>query len=371
MSSELVMAWRVVDANANRAMEGLRTLEDVARLGREDETVARWLKPIRHELANILQSQDRSARLESRSTEGDAGTEITERFEAARGKLNAIVSAAAERTTQALRQLEEFGKLIDSEMGARFKQLRYTAYDVLAKAELRLVSDGMAKFLAPSLYLLMDCKKSLPEFCEYVAKLAAAGVDWIQIRDKQSDAAQLVEYGRAAKESLKSTSCGLVINDRIDVAIACRADAVHLGQEDLSLSDARRMVPASMAIGISTHNVEQAVEAEQGGADYIGCGPTFPSQTKQFEDFAGTEFLAEAASAVSLPYFAIGGIDAKNVGQIVAAGCRRIAVSGAVHGAKDPAAAVRELKVGLGSGSGEESGAGEKDLPSRAPHHAN
>lgn len=342
-------AWRVLDANANRAAEGLRTLEEFARLVREDELVVESVKEIRHGLAEALRPYERRLRLANRSTEADAGTEVTTASEAKRSELADLVPAAAERVTQALRQLEEFGKLVAPELGEVFKKLRYEAYDRLAQVELQLTAQGMGKcgWSAPSLYLLVDCELPIEEFIAYLKSLAEAGVDWFQLRDKEADGGKLVQYGRAAVSALEQSRSGVVINDRIDVALACGADAVHLGQEDIGLAEARRLVGRKLQVGISTHDLSQALDAERGGADYIGCGPTFPSGTKQFEEFAGTAFLQEVAGEVKLPFFAIGGVDLINAEQVVASGCRSVAVSGVINRAENPVAAARELKSRL------------------------
>lgn len=342
-------AWRVLDANANRAAEGLRTLEDFARLVREDELVVQSVKAIRHGLAEALRPYERRLRLANRSTAADAGTEVTEASEANRSELIDLVPAAAERVTQALRQLEEFGKLVAPELGEAFKKLRYDTYDRLARVELQLTAQGMGRcgWNAPSLYLLVDCELPVEEFIAYLKSLAEAGVDWFQLRDKDVDGGQLVQYGRAAMWALEQSRSGVVINDRIDVALACGAYAVHLGQEDIGLAEARRLVGQKLQIGVSTHDLSQALEAERGGADYIGCGPTFPSGTKQFEEFAGTAFLSQVASEVELPFYAIGGVELTNLEQVVASGCHRVAVSGVINRAENPVAAARELKSRL------------------------
>lgn len=289
---------------------------------------------------------NRGLRLAARSTQWDAGTGLTHRVESQRGSIEEVVPAAAERVTQALRQLEEYSKVLSSEAAAAFKQLRYEAYDVLAKVELRLTRAVQSVALA-HLYLLIDCSKPLEDFASYVGDLAEAGVDWFQLRDKTADGRQLLEYARAAQCVLAPSGSKLIINDRVDVAMACNAAGVHLGQEDMPLADARRLMGHSMLIGVSTHSVEQALTAEQAGADYIGCGPTFPSTTKQFSEFVGPELIRRVSLQVGLPVFAIGGIDLSNVELVVQAGCRRVAVSGAIHQGESPMQAAVELRKRL------------------------
>ena len=139
--------------------------------------------------------------------------------------------------------------------------------------------------------------------------LVEAGVGMIQLRDKQLDDRELVDRARllaAARRAGTAERCA-IINDRADIAAAVDADGVHVGQEDLTVKDARAIVGTRMLIGVSTHNIEQARAAVLDGANYLGAGPTFASQTKSFDDFAGLDYLREVASEIRLPTFAIGG----------------------------------------------------------------
>ena len=337
---------RVVDANANRAGEGLRTLEDYARLVREDAAATVWLKQLRHGLAQSLELLGRGERLLTRSTQNDSGTDVHANRELKRDDLASIVPAACERVLQSLRNLEEFSKLLSIAASGAFKQLRYQAYDLLAQVELRWLA-GHALTAEQQLYLLIDCSLPLEDFRSQLSQLADAEVDLFQLRDKAAEGSRLMSYARAAIDALKNGAARLIVNDRLDVALACGAAGVHLGQDDLSLADARRVAQGRLWVGISTHNLAQAIEAEQGGADYIGCGPTFPSKTKNFDAFAGVEFLRRAAASVNIPMFAIGGINSDNLQQVLEAGCQRIAVSGAIHRASDTCLAARQLKEQL------------------------
>ncbi|GIW99546.1 MAG: thiamine-phosphate synthase [Pirellulaceae bacterium] len=334
---------RVIDANLNRANEGLRTIEEVARLVAEDSVSALWAKRLRHRLASVAAGLDRGERLSRRSTVHDPGTSNRLVSEERRSSWEEVITAACERTSQALRVLEETAKIENPNLSVQFKNLRYETYDILAKIELRLHRDRR-RLARSRLCVLVDCQRPVEAFAVYVRRLVDAGVDMVQLRDKQADGRRLVEYGRACRKAIADTQAVLIINDRADVAVACRADGIHVGQDDLPIEEVRRFVPPSMWIGVSTHSVDQAIEAEEAGADYIGCGPTFPSQTKQFTEFPGTSFLMEVGQAIHLPYFAIGGITINNLSQVIAVGCHRVAVSHCVHGAADPSDAVRRLR---------------------------
>jgi thiamine-phosphate pyrophosphorylase len=171
----------------------------------------------------------------------------------------------------------------------------------------------------------------------------------LQLRDKNLPDRQLLDRARTLRAITRGTSTLFIMNDRPDLAALSGADGVHVGQDELTVKDARRILGPDGLVGVSTHSVEQARSAVLDGADYIGVGPTFPSGTKKFAEFTGTALLRAVAPEIRLPAFAIGGIDAKNLSEVLATGFTRVAVSGAVTTANDPATAASEL-LGLLTG---------------------
>ncbi len=194
------------------------------------------------------------------------------------------------------------------------------------------------------LYVLIDGGNSVTEFRNLVTRLINAEVDIIQLRDKRLPDHDLLERLEALVEVTRPTPTLAILNDRPDLAAQRAADGVHLGQGDLSATDARAIVGSAMLVGISTHNVKQARCAVADGADYLGAGPTFPSTTKSFRRFPGVEFLRRIVDEISIPVFAIGGITLKNLPLAQAAGIQRIAVSGSVMSAREPEKVVAELR---------------------------
>jgi thiamine-phosphate pyrophosphorylase len=257
-----------------------------------------------------------------------------------------VVAAAASRTQQALRSLEEFGGLIGSVDAHRLESLRYAAYDLLASVERRgRVREQLAD---ARLYVLVGGGASADELAEHVRRLCAAGADLIQLRDKRLSDRELLRQGKAAAAAARDAGGLFVMNDRADLALLANADGVHVGQDELTVPDARRIVGGGGLVGQSTHRWSDVEAARAAGADYIGCGPTFPSSTKDFSEFAGLEFLREVVVGRSgLPAFAIGGIDESRLDQVLATGIGRVAVSGAVRMASDPYAIVARLKARL------------------------
>jgi thiamine-phosphate pyrophosphorylase len=135
----------------------------------------------------------------------------------------------------------------------------------------------------------------------------------------------------------------VILNDRPDIAALARADGVHLGQNELSVHDARQIVGPDMLVGVSAHSIEQARQAVLDGASYLGCGPTFPSGTKHFDRFPGLDFLRQVAAEIALPAFAIGGVTPENLPQVLATGIRRIAIGGAIAVAVDPSLVIKQI----------------------------
>jgi len=197
--------------------------------------------------------------------------------------------------------------------------------------------------LEARLYVLVDGRESAERFASLVGDLVEAGVHVLQLRDKQLSDRELVARARLLRQLTRDTKTLAIVNDRPDIALLSDADGVHVGQDELTVADSRQIVGPDRLIGVSTHSVAQAKQAVCDGADYLGCGPTFPSPTKQFADFPGLGFLRAVGPALDVPAFAIGGVHSGNLAQVLDTGFRRIAVSAAVTAASDPAAAARSL----------------------------
>jgi thiamine-phosphate pyrophosphorylase len=340
---------RIVDAALNRAGEGLRVVEDFVRFVLDDPFLTRQMKELRHELgkaAAAIRADDRHA---MRDTVADVGTQIAIDSERCRGDAWDVCAASLKRTEQALRSLEEFGKLaditIDAEFARRCEAIRYRLY-TLEKA-IDVGRTSRQRLQQTRLCVLVDARDSAADFERLVRELVEADVGMIQLRDKQLDDRELVAPARSLRELTRGTRTLAIINDRADVAAIVGADGVHLGQEDLSVKDARAVVGARMLVGVSTHNLGQARQAVLDGANYLGAGPTFLSQTKAFDELAGLEYLRKVAAEIRLPTFAIGGITADNLPEVLTAGVSRVAVGAAVTDARKPGVAVRDLLVML------------------------
>jgi thiamine-phosphate pyrophosphorylase len=198
-----------------------------------------------------------------------------------------------------------------------------------------------------SLYLVTDRGLSLGRSTvDIVAAAVAGGVTCVQLREKNCGTREFVAEARAVRTLLAGTNVPLIINDRLDVALAVEADGVHLGQTDMHIADARRLVGRDMLIGISAECVEDAVRAEAEGADYVGISPVFSTPTKTDTAPAlGLDGIALIRAAVSLPLVGIGGVKPGNAAQVILAGCDGVAVVSAIVSAPDPQQEAAELKA--------------------------
>jgi thiamine-phosphate pyrophosphorylase len=198
-----------------------------------------------------------------------------------------------------------------------------------------------------SLYVLLTESNCRLPWKTVVEQCLQSAVDVIQLREKHLSDRELVRRGRWIRDAAEAANALFILNDRADLAEVCGADGVHIGQDDTDIALARRFLHPSRLVGVSTHDVPQAVQAVQDNADYIGAGPVFPSTTKSFIEFPGLQFLQQVTQAVSLPTFAIGGITSDSVSQITQTGATRIAVSSTVIADDHPGHVAAQLKQAL------------------------
>ena len=198
-----------------------------------------------------------------------------------------------------------------------------------------------------SLYFVADVDFAAGRALEpFIEAAVRGGATVVQLRAKNRSFRDFVDLGRRAAVIVKGLGVPLLINDRVDVDLACRAEGVHLGREDVPPAAARRALAAGTVIGVSANTPEEAREAERQGADYIGAGPVFPTCSKATDlPMIGLEGVRRIKAAVRLPVVAIGGITEANAGQLRQAGADGIAVISAILGAADPETAARRLKL--------------------------
>jgi thiamine-phosphate pyrophosphorylase len=340
-------ALRIVDANANRAAEGLRVVEEYCRFGLNDRHLTERCKGMRHTLLEELLQLPAAELNASRFSLLDVGADIQLASEDHRDSLASVAAASWQRVEQALRSIEEYGKLLSPSLARKAKLLRYEGY-VLAKACLT-IADSQERLAKTRLYVLVDGGVTRTALQNRVSDLVAAGVHAIQLRDKKLPDRELLVRAGIVREQTRGTPTLFIMNDRPDLAMLAKADGVHIGQDELPVADVRRIVGPAMLVGVSTHDIDQARQAVVDGANYLGCGPTFPSGTKQFSQFPGLDFLREVAAEIALPAFAIGGITHENLPDVLATGFSRVAIGGALASQADARATAADWLAKLGS----------------------
>lgn len=317
---------RILDANLDRSREGLRIIEEWCRFGLNSGSLANECKQMRQELASWHTQEIRA----SRNTPQDPGTELTHPKEEQRSSIEQLLQANLCRVEEALRVLEEYGKLYRPEMGAVFKQMRYRVYTL----ESNLLAYRRHQLLTRShLYLVTSTTEQL--FTTVEAALQG-GLTLVQYRDKTADDEIRLSYAQKLCQMCHHYGALFIMNDRVDLALAVDADGVHLGQQDIPIALARQLLGPQRIIGRSTTNPEEMRRAIDEGADYIGVGPVYETPTKEGKAAAGLEYVEYAAKQATIPWFAIGGIDPSNINDVLAAGAQRVAIVRAIMQAEQP-----------------------------------
>jgi thiamine-phosphate pyrophosphorylase len=335
---------RILDANANRAREALRVMEEWARFGLNDQTTSAELKLLRHQLRDAVHTSLADSIL-WRDTPGDVGTQNTTPTEMHRHDPADVVIAAGKRLGEALRCLEEYSKIDNAQTAAAIAAIRYRAYDLEKRLTLSL--RPAKRFANVRLCVLITesiCNRHWLQVAEHAI---LGGADCLQLREKNLNSGELLSRAKHFVELCKNHKVLSIINDRPDIAILARADGVHVGQTDLPATEARKIIGSNRILGVSTHNIEHARQAVRDGADYIGAGPIYKSTTKTRDFVAGLDHARAVAKEIPIPALAIAGITLANVDEVIATGIHGIALTAAVIACDDVQAAARRFKEKL------------------------
>lgn len=330
----------------------------------DDASLALRVKQLRHRLAAAARPFNADAMLAARDTPGDVGTQITTRGERLRPNADSVARAAAKRAAEALRTIEEFGKTIDADAAALIKQLRYELYAV--EQTVFIAAPRSAAVRNARLHVLVTASLCRGDWLSVAGAALRGGADVIQLREKDLPDRTLLDRAYRLRQLTRDHNALLIINDRPDIAMIADADGVHVGTNDLTVADARRIVGPMRLVGASTHHIAEVREAMRDGPDYLGVGPMFASPTKPDVPVNGPDLLrsihdALTADDAATPLVAIGGITSDNVAQIAmiasarssrpeATGSRThiaVAVCQAVIAAVQPEEAARKIRQGL------------------------
>lgn len=360
---------RLIDANANRAREGLRVLEDVARFVLGDAQLCTAIRELRHQLLAAMASlagpgPDRLMLLAWRDVEHDPGAESGTSGTPAHADTGALVAAAAARASEALRVLEECARTLpgpggraaaDVPAGASpasaaeaFARVRYRLYTIERRVGLAVGTQRARPWRLCVVITEAACRHPWEDVADAAAR---AGADVLQLREKDLPDREHLARARRLVQIAHARHVPAIINDRPDIALLAGADGVHVGEEDIPVEAVRRLAGAKLIVGATARGRDSALAAVHAGADYLGVGPVFPSTTKPLLPPPGLDRLRQCLQEpelARLPILAIGGITPANVGQIAQAGGRGVAVCAAVCAASDPAAVCAALIAALG-----------------------
>ena len=321
---------QIIDANLDRAREGLRVLEDWARFGLGKEDLVVKIKNFRQ----ILGKNHLEVYKISRNHVEDQCKGLTHVEQTNRKSPSNIISSNSARVQEALRVIEEFSRNHNNKLSKIASDMRYEVYSLeiellnfnIRKRSESVISDN-------NLYLITDNR---PNLLEIIEKILLGGVKIIQHRFKDGKDKDNLKEAKAIKNLCKKYNSLFIVNDRVDIALASNADGVHLGQNDIEITTARKLLGNSKIIGISANNSNDITEAIKNGCDYIGIGPVFESSTKKNKEPLGVENIKALTKDINIPWFAIGGINKENISYLKNHGISKVAIVSGLLNSEDP-----------------------------------
>lgn len=295
-----------MDANINRAAEGVRVIEDYLRFVVKNDKLSSQLRSLKHDIRQVAPKE---AFLKWRDVESDFGLEISLQDEAKRNRpcMKDLLQCNFARVQEGLRSLEEAAKAVGkTEWSKGYEKLRFASY-AIEKNVMRCV--GVQEALATKIYGITYAD-ALGSHLPAAEKMVAGGIGMIQYREKDKAKINVGEV-LAIRELTRSKGSKLIINDDVELALLVDADGVHLGQSDVDWERLPHILKR-LVVGISTHTIAEAKRAEASGVDYIGFGPMFETQSKPDHDVLKTISELECVTqSIQIPVVAIGGIDAR------------------------------------------------------------
>ena len=329
-NAEDLRIYQIIDANLDRAREGLRVLEDWARFGLGKEKYVEKIKNFRQ----ILGKNHLEVYKQSRNQIEDKCKGLTHQEQKKRKSSEQIISSNSARVQEALRVIEEFSRLHNHKLSKIASEIRYEMYsleiDLLRFSNLK----GAEEILKENdLYVITDQKENLLEIIE---NILISGVKIIQHRFKKGTDKDNLEEAIQIKNLCKKYNSLFIINDRVDLALASDADGIHLGQDDLDLKTARKLLGYSKIIGISANNKVDISTALKEGCNYLGIGPIFETATKKDKQPLGIERIKTLTKDLNIPWFAIGGVTKNNISYLKRNGFKKVALVSQLMNSEDP-----------------------------------
>lgn len=313
---------RLLDANLNRAVEGIRVLEEAARMLRNDSVLTRELKDLRHALVGIVrEGGDLDAQLLfARNSEGDVLREGETPSERARAGLDAVIRANAGRAQEAVRSLEEYVKLVRPELSVRFKGIRFGLYDVEKKLALLSRARDLVNDWRLGVLVILDRAEADGLEIGDLARIAAdAGAGTLIYRDKRSGGREMLRNAERMVSRCRGQNVACLVNDRLDVSLLASADGILVGAFDLPPGRCREAAGRGFAVGVSLCHAAAGDSGLADDADFVLTGPV----RARSEDLAGLDTLVRSAGA---PVVAAGSFDDNDIGTVLATGVVGVAV---------------------------------------------
>ncbi len=322
--------YQIIDANLDRAREGLRVLEDWARFGIGESDFVVKIKNHRQ----ILGKNHLEIYKQSRNNIKDQCKGLNHQEQINRKTPEQIISSNAGRVQEALRVIEEFSRQHNNELSEIASKIRYDIYTLeIDLLNLTKFKKSLEILKENDLYVITDQKENLLEIIE---EILIAGVKIIQHRFKKGTDKDHLKEAIQIKNLCKRYNSLFIINDRVDIALASNADGIHLGQDDLDLKTARKLLGYSKIIGISANNEIDISKALKEGCDYIGIGPVFETSTKKNKKPIGIEKIRTLTKDLTIPWFAIGGVRKNNISYLKSKGFKKIALVSQLMNSEDP-----------------------------------
>ncbi len=330
LDTEDLRIFQIIDANLDRAREGLRVLEDWARFGLGKNDYVTKLKNFRQ----ILGKNHLEIYKQTRNYIEDQCKGLTHLEQFKRKTPEQVISSNASRIQEALRVIEEFSRLHNLELSKIASEIRYEIYtleiDLLSLSKYKNSEEILKE---NDLYVITDQKENLLEIIE---SILIAGVKIIQHRFKTGTDKDHLQEAIQIRKLCKRYNALFIINDRVDIALASNADGIHLGQDDLQLKTARKLLGYSKIIGISANNEIDISNALKEGCDYIGIGPVFETATKKNKKPLGIEKIKTLTKDLNIPWFAIGGVTKNNISYLKSYGFIKFALVSQLMNSEDP-----------------------------------
>ncbi len=338
---------RILDANFNRAREGLRVCEDILRFFFEENVLTQRMKNLRHEIFEIIESCCGGKRLINyRDINSDTTKYANPDSEFSRDNIIDVFRSNLQRVQESLRVLEEVTKLNDISSSKNLKQIRFEVYGI-EKGFYKIIDESFFSsnfnFGKFRLYPVLDLDFYNNNIENAVFDIISTGVKVLQLRGKKISDKDFFLIAKRLKEITSKEKVVLIINDRVDLSMAVDADGVHLGQKDLPASIVRKLIGKNKIIGISTHSLEQLKEANKLNVNYISVGPLFKTLTKSNLEPLGLDILDKIGPEINKPLIGIGGINSDNIERLYGKNLAGVSAISAIFSSGDIKFATKKL----------------------------